>query len=385
MRPFRNILLLFLVFLFIGTLRMVVQRRHPSTAMWIAFTQDDNTLRNGGAGQIYRISPTGKNLHLMSERTVWRNSPLEWSPDGKQIVYSTNECESGCNVIYMLDVRSRQPHSLTNAESGNAAGQWSPTWSADGEWLYYRSATRTTRNYSRMRPDGTQSTTLVTEITTAAISPDDTTLVTVTDPEVSNSRSLYLQALDGGRFTLLMKEISYYRDLTWSPNGQYVAFVVDYVSSTAILLIDIETGENQVLTTQFSGILSPPVWSPDSRFITVSGHQERGNADIYRIDIESGDVHQLMADSYFDTAPRWSSDGQWISFVIQDFDTDPMNTQLALMRPDGSERRVLSRTTNVISTPTWSPIIDMPFSPEILLGLCGLAFGLVMILPKRFR
>lgn len=383
MRLFRFILLIISIFVLITTLILVVQRRHHPDVMWIAFTRADETYNadDHGPSHLFRISPDGKDLQALTSTHVFGNSPLAWSPDGRRIVYTADLCQNSCYTPY---TRTRQLHVLDDSPSVYSSAALYPQWSSDGEWLYYWSADTFTRRFYKMRPDGTQKVILATGISIAAAAPNDRDLAIVT--AASSSRvGLYLLSDDGRQVRLLATGEPFFRDLSWSPNGHYLAFVNETETASFLVLVNLITGDSRALTRDYVHINPAPTWSPNSQYIVFSATQDRTNYELYRVAIADGREKQLTDTRLMAYSPRWSPNGEWISFIAEKRDSSVMtgvDSDLVLIRPDGSERRILPQTHGVVNLPTWSPLFDRPFSPLRVILPMGMLLAAVIFRSK---
>jgi hypothetical protein len=104
------------------------------------------------------------------------------------------------------------------------------------------------------------------------------------------------------------------KDLTWSPEGDRVAFFVRRENERALMLVDAIRGERKRLVSipDVDDELSP-AWSPDGKSIAFEGNRG-GVVDIFTIDLESGAIRNLTQDDFYDGNPSWSPDGRRVLY-----------------------------------------------------------------------
>lgn len=107
----------------------------------------------------------------------------------------------------------------------------------------------------------------------------------------------------------------------------------------AALTAAILTGINGVAASgRLARHASLPWASPDGKRIVFESNRDGPNLQIYVMDVNGSDVRRLTHSSTDDLGPVWSPDGKWI--VFRSFRGD--SVQLEAIRPDGSERYVVS-------------------------------------------
>lgn len=116
---------------------------------------------------------------------------------------------------------------------------------------------------------------------------------------------------------------------TWSPNGKHFVYLSDRGSRLArqsfpILVIrSLETGQERQLSPKLA--FEPP-WSPlclsvDGGFVFAAARNEKGDAGLYRIDTQTGEVSPILLSESGTTAlmPTVSPDGNSILFLREGF------------------------------------------------------------------
>ncbi|WP_236977003.1 hypothetical protein [Membranihabitans maritimus] len=101
---------------------------------------------------------------------------------------------------------------------------------------------------------------------------------------------------------------------TWSPDGTQFAYVVFKKGKSNIIIKNAKNGK----TEESFGLknlskFSYPAWSPDGRYIVVSGLEE-GKTDLYQISLRTKRARKLTDDVYSEIQPYYSPDGQRIYF-----------------------------------------------------------------------
>src|SRR6185437_14790099 len=109
-----------------------------------------------------------------------------------------------------------------------------------------------------------------------------------------------------------------------------------------------QTGRQETLG-RFQGMVFAPRFSPDGTKVAFSMEQ-RGNSDIYVMDLRSRQRTRLTYDPSIDTSPSFSPDGKQIVFN-SDRGGSP---QLWVMNADGTGAHQIS-SSGRYTTPVWSP------------------------------
>jgi Tol biopolymer transport system component len=104
------------------------------------------------------------------------------------------------------------------------------------------------------------------------------------------------------------------RDLTWSPDGDRVAFFVSRENKRDLLIYNALTGKRlRRMKLPEVDIPASPAFSPDGQSIIFNANRA-GIMDLFRLDLESGSLVNMTDDNYFDTNPVWSEDGTSILY-----------------------------------------------------------------------
>ena len=138
----------------------------------------------------------------------------------------------------------------------------------------------------------------------------------------------------------------------WSPDGTRLAFAAENTGSDDpywgrhIWVVEAD-GSNMVQLTNGPHWDNSPSWSPDGNQIVFQRSFFEGDAYIVTIDVDGSNETPLTAGSTEEHSPSWSPDGATIGYVTE-------NGQLALMAPDGSNRREIVANHSARGM-SWSP------------------------------
>jgi Tol biopolymer transport system component len=145
-----------------------------------------------------------------------------------------------------------------------------------------------------------------------------------------------------------------YFDPAWSPDGSRIAFSSYRQDVYGIYVMN---PDGTVLTRLARGtdidFVGSPAWSPDGAriaFVEFVGDDEVPMIDVMNVD---GTARTRLGRG---SSPAWSPEGDWIAYADTSAENTALrNTDLFVMRPDGSERHpVLTHPADEYS-PSWKP------------------------------
>ena len=102
-------------------------------------------------------------------------------------------------------------------------------------------------------------------------------------------------------------------DLTFSPDGNYIAAFARREAGRSLLLVDVVNGGiSRIIDVEVQQPFGP-AWSPDGRTIAFSGSVE-GRFDIFMLDLESEQVTNVTNDERFDGGPAFHPNGRTLVY-----------------------------------------------------------------------
>ena len=238
-----------------------------------------------GVGRLQVVNVDGSDLRTVGKASV---SAFAWSPDGQRLLYE----DARAGGVWVMDADGSGARQLT------ATGH--PTeWSPDGKWIAFFDGPERAAQIYRIPVDGGPTETLTKDgdDVSPGWSPDGSQIAFVSSRD--GNLEIYLMAADGSILRRLTDDPAPDDVVRWSPDGAHLVYV-SYRDGADPLSIGI------------------------------------GNAEVYVIDLSTGVARDISNDPAWDGDPAWSPDGDWIAFTRR---TD--HGELYIMRPDGSEQRML--------------------------------------------
>ncbi len=242
----------------------------------------------------------------------------------------------GGNIWIQTDDEAKQ---LT--EDGGAS---MPSWSPDGEWVYY---IRTSREEGRWPVDG---------------NPEAYALDVPVLMRIRSDGSADAEALKSGKFKDGRNTYAYWmRQPVLSPDGRTVALISDAPNPDETTLVlqfyDLETDKIRSANMETSGVLGhqDPEWRPDGRFLLYvrNGRDgSRGAPVIMRYNVERKAARALTSFGYL--YPSYSRDGQYIAATR----TSAFGTDIVILDGDSGEELLRVTDDGASWAPTWSPAGD---------------------------
>jgi tricorn protease len=147
-------------------------------------------------------------------------------------------------------------------------------------------------------------------------SPDGKWVAFVSDR--TGREELYVIAADGSGEPQKLTDIDALKNgYRWSPDSKEIALTA---SDDKLRKINVSTKQITELDSSRFGNMSVPEWSPDGKWLAFSKADESRTSDIYVLSSSGTDkvAHKVTFDSYDERGPRFSPDGRKLFFIRVD-------------------------------------------------------------------
>ena len=169
-------------------------------------------------------------------------------------------------------------------------------------------------------------------------------------PKDARVKRLAVMDYDGANHEFLTEGGDIVLAPRFSPSGEELIFTSYSRGEPEVFVMNLGSGESQLLIDNGLGMSFAPRFSPDGRSVVLS-LTSAGNTDIHVIDLATGHRRQLTTSFAIDTAPSFSPDGENIVFESD----RGGRKQLYVMPATGGRPARISRGQGHYGTPVWSP------------------------------
>jgi Tol biopolymer transport system component len=283
----------------------------------------------GGDSRLSLMRPDGSDLTLLSD-TVAGYPFGAWSPDGSRVAFLSGSFGEGALLAIEAD-GSGESH-VTDIEAR------APEWSPDGTKLLFEAAEG---GIFSVGADGSGLTEIAKDGHGPKSSPDGTRIVFVA--EVEGNTDIYAMNVDGSDRRRLTSDPADDVSPAWSPDGTQIAFVSERDGDTDLFVAD-PNGSNPRQLTDSPAPDEAFSWAPDGERIVYVSYRHGaepenigiGDAEIFVVDVGTGESTNMSRHPAWDGDPDWSPDGRMIVFTRR---TD--HAEIYVMRADGSKQEML--------------------------------------------
>jgi Tol biopolymer transport system component len=232
---------------------------------------------------VFAMDVDGSNVARVADSTAGPEFDGAWSADGRWIVY--RDSTRGINEddeIFIARADGSQRRNLTN----DPANDWGPDWSSDGTTITFNSTRDGEMHGFLINPDGTNLRRIDVDawVEYPSFSPDGSKIAYM--GALGANYELFIAELKTGEVHRLTDSPGHDGWPAWSPDGATIAFSSvrddcrfaersqecwrsgDIGEHFDIWLIDADGTNLRRVTTEFGQFVA---WSPDSRYLLVSG------------------------------------------------------------------------------------------------------------------
>jgi dipeptidyl aminopeptidase/acylaminoacyl peptidase len=251
-----------------------------------------------------------------------RDTKPRWSPDGSSLAFLSERDGHPKAQLYIMPAAGGEPTRLTNLPNGVMSHVWSP----DGSRMAF--VARVGGWQEPANEEERQKSKPVRVITTLKYKANGEGFIYDRRPHI------FVVSAEGGEPRQLTDGDFADSDPDWSPDGTHVAFISarhedrDDDNASDVWIIPAHGGEARRLT-DTAGPVSSPTFSPDGRTIAYLGHRylrESGrNKRVFTMPVAGGvptcltiALDRTCVPFFGSVAPLWSTDGQWITFAVED-------------------------------------------------------------------
>jgi TolB protein len=170
-----------------------------------------------------------------------------------------------------------------------------------------------------------------------------------TGPPERRRKRLAIMDQDGANLRYMTRGDDLVVTPRFSPSSQDVTYMSFGASDPKVLLLNIETGQREVVG-NFPGMTFSPRFSPDGQKVVMSLAQGVAS-NLYAMDLRSRTTTRLSDSNAIDTSPSYSPDGTQIVF-----ESDRGGSQqIYVMSATGGGPKRISFGEGRYATPVWSP------------------------------
>ncbi|HEX7297295.1 MAG TPA: hypothetical protein VF251_16205, partial [Pyrinomonadaceae bacterium] len=286
-----------------------------------------------------------------SNEVLLRFTGGTWSPDSKTILYQSKVAQDHYD-IFVYSVETGQSRNVTNHKSFNA----DPSFSPDGKQIVFVSTRDATGEVYSINVDGTNLKRLTFDAGSEshpAFSPDGTQILFNSNRENENV-DVYVMNVDGSnprKVTNWDKTNETAGPGCWSLDGTKIVFWSDRNGKDDLYVVSAETVRPTLVLSDPKHNLRNPSYSPDGKKVLYTIETDNKSGELRLFDLQTEQSSLVRKTEVAGITADWSPDGNWITFS----DRLNGNSEIFLIKSDGSQLQNLTNTPATDTAPAWSP------------------------------
>jgi len=304
-------------------------------------------------------------------------------PAGARGVFrNPNWAHDGSRMVFQRDVKSMEKDWPPNENWYSRDSRFRliraglfPAYSPNGQHLASidRTAGKLQNSILGMNPDGAQRTVLYSSTEKSALAPDwspnsewiafSTGQFFQTMPNGQAAADIAIMRSDGSKLKIITDGKANAGFPSWSSDGKLLVYRETANGMNSLKVIEPSTGESRVLISGHAHY-NFPAWSPTRDLIAFTADID-GDYEIYTVKSDGTHLKRLTKSPGNDAHNSWSRDGEWIAFTTarkgykdESFlhvGNPQSSGEIAVMRFDGSDVRMLTDNQFEEGSPAWRP------------------------------
>ena len=232
-----------------------------------------------------------------------QGSDIAFSPDGSQIAFIRQMAGGGDTLTPQLFVAPADDPSAARQVTQMSGTQMSrPGWSPDGSQIVFSSDEDGDEDLYVMPAEGgppIKLTDNIAEDSEPIFSPNGREIVFSSDINTPSSKEIYTIPASGGRLTQLTDAGGSSISPAFSPDGTRIAFVSDRSGDNDIYVMD-ANGQRPFVVTIDDGDADDrsPTWSPDGRWLGFVSNRGRNGFQLYLITTAGDTLLTVTSDNF---------------------------------------------------------------------------------------
>jgi len=260
--------------------------------------------------------PDFKPLSLEKFFTTRQFESAAWSPDGKQIVFTSNI--SGRMNAWTISATGGWPKQLSVSNQRQNGLAWSP----DGNWISYISDKDGDEVWdvfvvnAHTGEEMNLTLSSKTEEGRASWSPDSKRIAYQVRPKDKPAYELDVMEIATKKTTHITQNTPADRlnsGALWSRDGKFLAWTLEYADekNSDVMIADLATGKVENLTNHGKDqLFTAAAWSPDGKSILITSDASNGYANVGLLDVASRKIKWLTNDKWELEAVDFTPDGK---------------------------------------------------------------------------